>query len=104
MLGEGFRWQVRDGRCVKFREDCWGFYGLCRDTLLRLNVDDELTLVRDLWLHDARAWDEKRVCDLYGSFLYKKVYELPILKDAPSDCIIWFHASNGCYSTKSEYA
>lgn len=42
--------------------------------------------------------------DLYGEYLGNKICELPILRDGPEDRMIWFHATNGVFSTKSGYS
>lgn len=41
---------------------------------------------------------------LYGEEMGSKICGIPILKDDPADRTIWFHASNGVYSTKSGYS
>lgn len=48
MLAEGFEWQIGNGMLVKFKEHKLDLEGLYGKSLLNNNIDERLSLVRDL--------------------------------------------------------
>lgn len=82
----------------------WGFEGLNGSSLVHPTPDGQRMVVRDLWLQDEARWDRDKVVEYYGEELGGRICELPIISDGPKDRMVWFHASNGLYSTKSTYS
>lgn len=102
-LKDGFGWQIGDGSKVNTRKDRWSFEGLNGKSIGNLAYMNSLSTMHYLWLPRARAWDRARVQGLYGESLGDRICEIPISCMDMSDCVIWFHANNGCYSTKAGY-
>lgn len=67
-------------------------------------LGDDVSLVRDLWMHGEDRWDKDRVIDLYEEIIGNKICNIPIVDEGPDDRVIWFHAANGVYTTKSRYS
>lgn len=63
-----------------------------------------MSFVHELWFPGTRSWNRERVQDLYGDVLSDKICEIPLPGIDLNDRIIWFHSTNGCYTTKSGYS
>lgn len=46
---------------------------------------------------------EDKVFELYADNMGEKICSLPLIYDGPFDRMVWFHTTNGCYSTKIDY-
>lgn len=96
-LGDGFGWQIDDGKGVDIKEDRWGFEGLINPP------NDRKYYVRDLWVENDCRWDREKILEMYGEYWCERTCEIPLLSNGPTDRISWFHANNDAYSTKSGY-
>lgn len=81
-----------------------GDEGLSNTSFINSRVDEIPSRVCDLWAPGTVMWDKHRIESLYGEEVGDRICNLPLLRDGLQDRIIWFHASNGCYSTKDGYS
>lgn len=103
-FNSGLGWHIGNGRNAKISQDKWGFEGLDGDSLrVRDGTEGDL-FVHDLWLPDSCAWDENKVRNLYGANIGDHIIDISLIRDGPSDKMVWYHDVTGYYSSKSGYS
>lgn len=82
----------------------WGFDRMSGDSIINRNNIEEQKVVLDLWKADSVEWNKPHVLRLYGEEIDNKICNIPLLKNGPEDRLIWNHAPNGVFTTKSRYS
>jgi hypothetical protein len=60
-------------------------------------------IVKDLWHHDTKQWDEQKIASHFDDDFKNKVLQIPIIKANFDDEVCWIHTPNGQCTTKSVY-
>lgn len=89
---------------MKLKDNNWGFEGLNGESLITSDDSVQSNVVCDLWTPGACAWDRVRVCELYDDVVGERIYDIPFMVDGLANRVVWFHATNRCYTTKNGYS
>jgi hypothetical protein len=60
-------------------------------------------IVKDLWHHDTKQWDEQKIASHFDNDFRNKVLQISIVNADFDDEVCWVHTSNAQCTTKSAY-
>lgn len=61
------------------------------------------TIVKDLWHHDTKQWDEQKIVSHFDNDFKNKFLRIPIIKADFEDEVCWIHTPHAQCTTKSAY-
>src|ERR1044072_8917647 len=100
----GGRWKVGNGALIDIWHDKWIPHGsllLYKPTMM---FNQNIILVKDLFLQDQIEWDALKVTYLFPPAIAHQILSIPLSNAGNVDTFFWPHATDGEYSCKTGYA
>jgi hypothetical protein len=103
MFQDGGRWKVGNGAMINIWHDKWiphGSLALYKPTTW---YNQNLLLVKDLFMQDNSAWNDPLITQLFPPAITLQILSIPLSHAGNEDIFVWPHAEDGVYSCKTGY-
>src|ERR1044072_8102066 len=103
MFQDGGRWKVGNGALINIWHDNWipnGSLALYKPTIW---YNQNLLLVKDLFLQDSLAWNGPLITHIFPLAIAHQILYIPLAHVENVDNFVWPQAEDGFYSCKTGY-